>query len=138
MSTEFYFKDTKVMKDLEDLKQEIHLLKLKYPEVKFDTEYLNEDGRCIAKTMAGWKPTFRASKNIKSVKDIKDQYDLMKKWWIIQDEYGTTYNWKEFEERVVNFNPDGKSHVEDTKCKYPNTWEESCFLDEEGYEFITY
>lgn len=56
----------------------------------------------IAKTSAGWLPLFEASKSIQSVADIKKLYDTGK--FIIHDEYGTEYNWEEFDKRVLKFN----------------------------------
>lgn len=55
----------------------------------------------IAKTSAGWRPSFEAHDNIRSVADIKLLYDMggVK----IYDEYGTEYNWNEFVDRVVEF-----------------------------------
>lgn len=56
----------------------------------------------IAKTSAGWLPLFEASKSIRSVADIKKLYDTGK--FIIHNEYGTEYNWEEFDKRVLKFN----------------------------------
>ena len=56
----------------------------------------------ISKTSVGWLPLFEASQSIQSVADIKKLYDTGK--FIIHDEYGTEYDWEEFNERVLKFN----------------------------------
>ena len=56
----------------------------------------------VAKTSAGWLPSFEESHSIHSVADIKKLYDTQK--FIIYDEYGTVYSWEEFDERVLKFN----------------------------------
>ena len=110
----------------------------------------------IAKTSAGWLPSFEESRSIHSVADIKKLYDTGK--FVIYDEYGTYYNWKEFDERVLKFNggvlgvaprerikqdpnwqfydrdlPDYRpiSHFEYGHGKYASEY----FKDSEGYEF---
>lgn len=56
----------------------------------------------IAKTSAGWLPLFQSHDCFKSVKQLKKMYDTG--YFILSDEYGTTYNWDEFDERVLQFN----------------------------------
>ena len=57
----------------------------------------------IAKTSAGWLPLFQGHKDgINSVAEYKAAYDTGK--FEIYDEYGTQYNWDEFDERVLKFN----------------------------------
>lgn len=110
----------------------------------------------IAKTSIGWLPLFEASHSIQSVADIKKVYDTGK--FIIYDEYGTEYNWEEFDERVLKFSggvlgaiprkkiakdpnspywdrdlPDYRpiSHFEYAQGRYASEY----FRDPEGYEF---
>lgn len=103
----------------------------------------------IAKTSMGWLPLFEASQSIQSVADIKKLYDTGK--FIIYDEYGTEYNWEEFNERVLKFNDDVLGEISREKiAKDPDNtdWDlpsyrlmshfESVpeyFRDPEGYEF---
>jgi hypothetical protein len=104
----------------------------------------------------GWLPSFEASYSIQSVADIKKLYDTGK--FVIYDEYGTYYNWEEFDERVLKFNggvlgavprekiekdinspywdrdlPDYRpiSHFEYARGRYASDY----FKDPEGYEF---
>lgn len=113
----------------------------------------------IAKTSAGWLPSFEESHSIHSVADIKKLYDTQK--FIIYDEYGTVYSWEEFDERVLKFNggvlgvaprekiekdinspywdrklPDYRpiSHFEYACGQYANDY----FKDQDGYEFSRY
>ena len=110
----------------------------------------------IAKTSMGWLPSFEASYSIHSVADIKKLYDTGK--FVIYDEYGTYYNWEEFDGRVLKFNggvlgvaprekiekdinspywdcdlPDYRpiSHFEYARGRYASDY----FKDPEGYEF---
>lgn len=113
----------------------------------------------IAKTSCGWLPLFQAHECFHSVKQLKELYDTGD--FIISDEYGDTYNWEEFDERVVKFNggykgaiprkriepdPNGMfydrnmpeympvSHFEYGFGEYADEY----FSDEEGYEFTTH
>ena len=110
----------------------------------------------IAKTSAGWLPSFEESHSIHSVADIKKLYDTGK--FVIYDEYGMYYNWEEFDERVLKFNggvlgaiPREKVKV-DASCAFydPNMpgyipvshfeyangrYAYEHFKDPEGYEF---
>lgn len=115
----------------------------------------------LAKTSAGWLPLFEEHALLHSVADIKKFYDVFAPKITIIDEYGQTYNWNEFEERVLKFNggvvgamakfpivnePDDKwydprlpeygpvSHFE-----YRMTFDErqTFFKDPEGYEFCS-
>lgn len=56
----------------------------------------------VAKTSAGWLPLFQSHDSFKSVEQLKRLYDTGK--FILYDEYGTTYTWDEFDERVLKFN----------------------------------
>lgn len=56
----------------------------------------------IAKTSMGWLPLFEKSRAVQSVADIKKLYDTGD--FVIYDEYGETYTWEQFEERVLKFN----------------------------------
>lgn len=110
----------------------------------------------IAKTSAGWLPSFEESHSIHSVADIKKLYDTQK--FIIYDEYGTVYSWEEFDERVLKHNggvvgaiprekvevdPNWKYHdanmpgwVPVSHFEYANgRYAYDYFKDPEGYEF---
>ena len=112
----------------------------------------------IAKTSAGWLPLFQSHENtINSVSDIKILFDTGE--FIIKDEYGETYNWEEFTERVLNHNNgtlknnpnrEEKTDYDDLYCrkiKIPishfdgvygtNYCQNEYFTDNEGYEFTT-
>ena len=56
----------------------------------------------VAKTSCGWLPSFDGSGCFKSVRELKSIYDSGD--FILSDEYGTTYTWDEFDERVLKFN----------------------------------
>ena len=57
----------------------------------------------IAKTSCGWLPLFQGHKDgINSVSEYKAAYETGE--FDIVDEYGTSYNWDEFEDRVLKFN----------------------------------
>lgn len=95
----------------------------------------------IAKTSGGWRPSFEANPEafdwyddaeraepmleISSVADIYDAYESGR--YEIVDEYDETYTWEEFEDRVLNFCPDGQRHM-GTAVHVTQ--------DAEGYEFI--
>lgn len=86
----------------------------------------------IAKKSCGWKPLFKAHKDIKSVADYSmlSFYKDVK----IYDEYGRDYNWLEFETEVVDWNkdnPEAYSHFTYENGKYANYY----FTDKDGYEF---
>ena len=81
----------------------------------------------VAKTSAGWKPLFESHHNIHSVAQYKQMYD---NGFAIHDEYGRTYTWDEFKERVIDWNkddPDARSHLDYSQNDY--------YFDHEGYEF---
>lgn len=110
----------------------------------------------IAKTSAGWLPSFEAHDCFNSIRKLKKMYDTGE--FIIYDEYGDVYNWEEFDERVLQFNggvlgivpreeivqdrnsyfydpnlPKHRpiSHFEYGHGKYASEY----FTDEDGYEF---
>lgn len=110
----------------------------------------------IAKTSAGWLPSFQAHNCFRSIAELKLLYETGK--FIIYDEYGDMYNWAEFDERVLKHNggvrgavprekivqdrnsrwydanlPDYRpiSHFEYGHGKYASHY----FPDPEGYEF---
>lgn len=56
----------------------------------------------IAKTSMGWLPLFQAHECFRSIKQLKKLYDTGE--FILADEYGTTYNWEEFDKRVLQHN----------------------------------
>jgi len=110
----------------------------------------------IAKTSAGWLPSFEESRSIHSVADIKKLYDTGK--FVIYDEYGTYYNWEEFDERVLKFNGGVLGVAPREKIKQDPNWQfydrdmpeyrpishfeyghgkyaSEYFSDSEGYEF---
>lgn len=67
-----------------------------------DTPYFGYEIH-IAKTSCGWLPLFQGHKNgINSVSEYKAAYETGE--FDIVDEYGTSYNWNEFEDRVLKFN----------------------------------
>ena len=67
-----------------------------------DTPYFGYEIH-IAKTSCGWLPLFQGHKNgINSVSEYKAAYETGE--FDIVDEYGTSYNWDEFEDRVLKFN----------------------------------
>ena len=113
----------------------------------------------IAKTSCGWLPSFQAHDCFKSIKQLKELYDTGK--FFICDEYGDTYNWEEFDERVLKFNggvkgaiprkeikqdPHDKfydpycpghlpiSHFEYADGRYASDY----FTDENGFEFTNH
>lgn len=114
----------------------------------------------VAKTSMGWLPLFQAHREgINSVKEYKELYDSGEVQ--IYDEYGTKYNWEEFDERVLQFNggrlgakePEYIGHDLDDKycpeyipishlpgskqsynCRFPHT-ATTLSKDDEGYEF---
>ncbi|MEE1085016.1 MAG: hypothetical protein UH850_14915 [Paludibacteraceae bacterium] len=75
----------------------------------------------IAKTSMGWLPSFEESHSIHSVADIKKLYDTGK--FIIYDEYGTYYNWEEFDERVLKFNGGVLGAVPREKIEQDPNWQ---------------
>lgn len=118
----------------------------------------------IAKTSAGWLPLFQSHDSFKSVEQLKRLYDTGK--FILYDEYGTTYTWDEFDERVLKFNGgisgvqkkeklnnDPKSPFYDPHtptygpisycsgpdCTYRFGWADiDYFKDSKGYEFTSH
>lgn len=112
----------------------------------------------LAKTSGGWLPLFQAHERCRSVLEMKAIYDTG--LFQIKDEYGQLYSWKEFDERVLQFNggvvgaiptkpykqdtsspfydkdmPDHTpvSHFEYGHGKYADQY----FRDAQGYEFDT-
>lgn len=112
----------------------------------------------IAKTSAGWLPSFQAHDCFKSITELKKLYETGE--FIIYDEYGDVYNWEEFDERVLKHNggvrgavprekiiqnknspwydsdlPEYRpiSHFEYGHGKYSSHY----FADPDGYEFTT-
>ena len=111
----------------------------------------------IAKTSCGWLPLFQShNEGICSVRQYKEAYDTGD--FKIFDEYGTEYNWEEFDKRVLQFNGGVKgaaprekieqdknsvwydedmpeympiSHFEYAGGRYSDEY----FTDEDGYEF---
>ena len=67
----------------------------------------------VAKTSAGWLPLFQSHDSFKSVEQLKRLYDTGK--FILYDEYGTTYTWDEFDERVLKFNGGISGAIEKVK-----------------------
>lgn len=66
----------------------------------------------IAKISGGWKPLFRAYKNMRSVEQLKAIYATGE--FVIYDEYGVTYDWNAFSAKVLHFaddNPDAFGHL---------------------------
>ena len=128
-----------------------------------DTPYFGYEIH-IAKTSCGWLPLFQGHKDgINSVSEYKAAYETGE--FDIVDEYGTSYNWDEFEDRVLKFNggirgvqdpekierdkssifydknlPEYSpiSHIGGTKQSYKYDFEEfynDYFEDSEGFEF---
>ena len=128
-----------------------------------DTPYFGYEIH-VAKTSCGWLPLFQGHKNgINSVSEYKAAYETGE--FDIVDEYGTSYNWDEFEDRVLKFNggirgvqdpekierdkssifydknlPEYSpiSHIGGTKQSYKYDFEEfynDYFKDSEGFEF---
>lgn len=56
----------------------------------------------IAKTSCGWLPLFESHPGINSITDLERIYQTDK--FVIVDEYGDTYNWEQFNKRVLQFN----------------------------------
>lgn len=107
---------------------------------------------------------FQSHDSFKSVKQLKELYDTGK--FILYDEYGTTYTWDEFDERVLKFNggisgvqkkerlnnnpqfpfydphvPEYGpiSHCSGPDCTYNFGWcSNDYFKDPEGYEFTSH
>ena len=128
-----------------------------------DTPYFGYEIH-VAKTSCGWLPLFQGHKNgINSVSEYKAAYETGE--FDIVDEYGTSYNWNEFEDRVLKFNggirgaqdpekierdkssmfydknlPEYRpiSHIGGTKQSYKYDFDEfynDYFKDSEGFEF---
>jgi len=112
----------------------------------------------IAKTSCGWLPLFQGHKDgINSVREYKAAYETGE--FDIVDEYGNSYNWEEFTERVLKFNGgvrgveplkkievDTSSQFYDHRLpeympishfdyKYDYYYVNDYFADEDGYEF---
>lgn len=122
-----------------------------------DTPYFGYEIH-VAKTSCGWLPLFQGHKDgINSVQEYKiahatGEFDIV-------DEYGSSYTWDEFTERVLKFNGgirgamplekitvDKNSRFYDPKMpehrpishfdyKYDVYWANDYFTDGEGYEF---
>ena len=111
----------------------------------------------IAKTSCGWLPLFQSHECFKSIKQLKTIYDTGE--FFIADEYGTKYNWEEFDERVMKFNGGVKGVIPRQKIKRDpsdkfydplmpeyvpishieyDRYSDEYFTDEEGYEFTTH
>lgn len=103
----------------------------------------------IAKTSIGWKPLFQAAKGYRSVAEMKEAYDSIPGCKIV-DEYGAEYTWREFKERVLDFNRSkrcvaSEQDVDDTHCishilyedPYWPSYKPQYFYDQDGYEFTT-
>ena len=118
----------------------------------------------VAKTSAGWVPLFQSHDSFKSVKQLKKLYDTGD--FILYDEYGITYTWDEFDERVLKFNggisgvqkkeklnnnPQSPfydphapeygpiSHCSGSDCTYSfREYGNEYFKDEMGYEFTSH
>lgn len=106
----------------------------------------------VAKTSGGWLPLFQGHKDgINSVKQYKEAYDA---GCVIYDEYGDTYLWEQFVDRVLKFNGgtaenrelrtipkdpldhDMPTHVPVSHFEYGNgRYAQEFFKDEYGYEF---
>lgn len=112
----------------------------------------------VAKTSCGWLPSFDGSGCFKSIRELKEIYDSG--MFILYDEYGDTYSWEEFDERVLQFNggrkgvaPREKIVQDRTSIWYDNNlpeyrpishfdygggmYSDEYFTDEDGYEFST-
>ena len=112
----------------------------------------------IAKTSCGWLPLFQGhTDGINSVREYKEAYETGK--FEIFDEYGESYTWEEFTERVLKFNggirgvaPREKIEQDPTsrwydpsileyrsishfEYKYDYYYVNDYFADEDGYEF---
>ena len=110
----------------------------------------------IAKTSSGWLPLFDGTSCFKSIKELKAIYDTG--LFVLCDEYGNTYNWDEFDKRVLKFNggvvggvkkmkydidktspyhdPDMPEYLPVSHFEYGNgRYAYDYFKDEEGYEF---
>lgn len=109
----------------------------------------------IAKTSCGWLPLFQAHNDgILSVRQYKEAYDTGE--FKIFDEYGTEYNWEEFDKRVLQFNGGirgvaPREKIEITSVFYDNNlpkyrpvshfeyahgrYSDEYFTDKDGYEF---
>lgn len=72
-----------------------------YKYVITDSPYLAYEIH-IAKTSAGWLPLFEAHEGIRSINDLKQLHSTGK--FAIYDEYGASYNWEEFDKRVLQHN----------------------------------
>lgn len=119
----------------------------------------------IAKTSYGWLPLFQSyaydvkdTNVISSVRRLKEIYNTDEV--AIYDEYGTKYNWYEFDKRVLQFNGGTKENREIEQIQYdedsplvdkymPNfvpvshfeyadgKYTDSMYRDSDGYEFDT-
>lgn len=112
----------------------------------------------VAKTSCGWLPSFDGSGCFKSIRELKEIYDSG--LFVLYDEYGTTYTWEEFDNRVLQFNggrkgiaPREKIEQDRTSIWYDNNlpeykpishfdygcgmYADEYFIDEDGYEFST-
>lgn len=110
----------------------------------------------VGMTCSGWLPLFDGTGCFKSIKELKEIYDTG--LFVLYDEYGNTYNWEEFDRRVVHFNggvvgavkkmkydidetnsfhdPDMPEYLPVSHFEYGNgKYAYDYFKDEEGYEF---
>ena len=110
----------------------------------------------IARTSDGWLPLFNGWDCFKSIRELKSVYDTG--LFTIYDEYGTSYNWEEFDKRVLQFNGGVKGAIAQEKVEqdknYPyynsniminrpishfdyasGRYAYRYYTDEDGYEF---
>lgn len=111
----------------------------------------------IGKRSAGWLPLLQSHNSFKSVKELKALYDTGE--FIISDEYGRVYDWKEFDKEFLQWNGGVRgaiplTPVDHSKCpeefrdynmpdhipvshfSYANgRYASEYFTDEDGYEF---
>ena len=110
----------------------------------------------ICKTSFGWLPLFQGHDCFKSIRQLKELYDSGN--FILYDEYGTTYTWPEFYERVLKFNGGVKGAIPREKIEQPQNlvyydpdlpeykpishfdyghgkYADEYFKDDQGYEF---
>lgn len=123
MGTNFYYHTAR--KDLKGLfgsKAEI----VDWPEFGYQIH--------VAKTSAGWMPSFEAHEAIRSVADLKALYD--KGGVRIFDEYGTEYDWPGFVDRVVEFGDENNWRCEAAFTDLYDSRRE--FTSVDGYRFSDY
>lgn len=130
MGTNFYLK----LKDFDEielnLKKDMEKLYKKYNLSFYDFDlltYVENFEIHIGKTSAGWKPLFQKQDCFDSISKLENFYKESKRY-DIYDEYEVKYTWKEFTERVLNFNPNGKTHK--------NVGFSDFYIDDDGFEFV--